>query len=373
MQHALRVGVFPWLLVLAVPVFFVLAPLSFGVVACSSEASKPVSRVAPPEVFNDSFTPVGADAVDTSRFQMAFVSPKGDATPINSSGLKIVVQAQNASPTATWSLYYSKVLRSVADLRPIVEGLPISVTEIDWNTADLASGTYYLVAEGILEEQRSLHWLGSKIEMSAGSQGNGPQVVVGPDVSGRVFYPGQTLSLSFNALSKASSAAVFKLLLSADGGKTWQPVAEDIESSSHEINFDNTFQQSARYKVKVEATVDGQTGAAESSGVFGFASAPVTWRQNLVNGLIKTKCQSCHEVPTVGSSMPPGGGFVVTSWDDVSNSLGSFIGVNSKKGSIFNRTRLGAAAPMPPSSSGLLLTDEERDLLAFWAWGQYQR
>lgn len=300
-------------------------------------------------------------------FRLTFESPSGSQVEVNagSEGLGIKVALFQAPPTATWGLYYSPTLKDIAAATPILEDLPVSITDVKWNTAAMKEGEYYLFAETRAGNVRSIYWLGSKVIIKVDPLDGTPKVVISTATSGQVYLPANTLKVDYSAIVSGGTVSAFNVFLTNDGGATWRQLEDKTTNRSTTITFAAEDVQSSRYKIKVEAEAGAAVGVAESEGFFGFAKAPVVYT-GVVAPVIAAKCATsgCHG--TTGTK----GMFLATSWDPVVNGMGTFDGINAKKERIFQRTRVDG--DMPPAGS-TQLTQAERDLIELWSWGQYRR
>jgi hypothetical protein len=300
-------------------------------------------------------------------FRLTFESPSGSQVEVNagSEGLGIKVALFQAPPTATWGLYYSPTLKDISAATPILEDLPVSITDVKWNTAAMKEGEYYLFAETRAGSVRSIYWLGSKVIIKVDPLDGTPKVVISTPTSGQVYLPTNTLKVDYSAIVSGGTVSSFNVFLTNDGGATWRQLEDKTSNRSTTITFAAEDLQSSRYKIKVEAESGAAVGVAESEGFFGFAKAPVIYT-GVVAPVIAAKCATsgCHGA--TGTK----GLFIATSWDNVVNGAGSFEGINAKKERIFQRTRVDG--DMPPAGS-TQLTQAERDLIELWSWGQYRR
>lgn len=275
------------------------------------------------------------------------------------------IKPWNEPPTATWGLYYTTAFKDLTTARPIFEELPISLTEVDWNKSSVPSGTYYLYAEGRAGGTRSIYWLGTKVTISIGEVSGAPQVVISSAVDQQLFTDGDVLTLNYNAVTTDGTSSLFNIFYSADEGRTWQPLEAGTSAKTFEVTFDSTFTTSARYKIKIEADNGNLVGSAETTGLFGYSAAPISYSGE-IDAVLTAKCATagCHnEQSARGTSR-----FNAESWTDRMNNIETSTGVETNKEKIFERTR--EENDMPPAGSPQL-TQEERDLLALWAWGNY--
>jgi hypothetical protein len=330
--------------------------------SCSSDSSgsSGTARTDPVQTIEDGSQSSGG-------FRLTFESPTGPQVEVNagSDGLGIKIALFQAPPTATWGLYYSPTLKDIAAATPILEDLPVSITEVKWNTAAMKEGEYYLFAETRAGNVRSIYWLGSKVIIKVDPLDGTPKVVISTATSGQVYLPTNTLKVDYSAIVAGGTVSAFNVFLTKDGGATWRQLEDKTTNRSTTITFADTDAQSSRYKIKVEAESGASVGVAESEGFFGFAKAPVSYT-GVVAPVIAAKCATsgCHG--TTGTK----GFFLATSWDNVVSGAGSFEGINTKKERIYQRTRVDG--DMPPAGS-VQLTPAERDLIELWSWRQYPR
>lgn len=328
---------------------------------CSSESTKvPRAGTAPVQTIEDGSQP-------DSGFRLSFESPVAPQVEVNAGqeGLGVKVALSEAPPTATWGLYYSPTLKDIAAAKPILKDLPVSITEVKWNTAAMKEGQYYLFAETRAGDLRSIYWLGSKIVIKVDPLDDTPRVVISTATSGQVLLPGSTLRVDYSAVAAGKTVSSFNVFLTADGGATWRQLEDGTSKTSTTLAFDATSVQSSRYKIKVEAELGTAVGVTESDGYFGFAKEQIRYDRN-VAPVIAAKCgtSGCH------GTQQTKGMFNATSWDNVVNGMVTFEGINTKKERIFLRTR--AENDMPPAGSNQL-TQAERDLIELWSWNQYRR
>lgn len=338
--------------------------------SCSSEDGKvykvrtdeAISQADPNTVVDDG---IRKELFESKDFKLTFEAPAEEEVSIGSDGLTVRVRPWNEPPTSTWSLYYTTAFKDLTTTRPIFEDLPISLTEVDWNTATVPSGTYYLFAEGRSGAKRSIYWLGTKVTVTIDEESAGPIVVISSALDGNIYGNGDTLTIAYNAVSTNGSSSKYDVFISPDGGQNWQALEAGTDAESFTITFDSEYQRSARYKIRVDADDGEFLGSAESVGLFGFSPNPVTYTGE-IKAILEAKCATagCHDETSARGENR----FNAGSWEDRTNNVGTSTGVNTNQEAIIDRTR--RENDMPPTDSPQL-TQEERDLLALWAWGDY--
>jgi uncharacterized membrane protein len=138
-------------------------------------------------------------------------------------------------------------------------------------------------------------------------------------------------------------------------GSLWQIVEDNISADVNQVEWvvPSDATQGARYRIRVVASDGKQISEAVNNKVFGVTATPVIYTAQVQN-ILNNKCATaCHEGALPRANL----------------NLTNYTGANAAKQGILDRTRDNAASPMPPVTDSRKLTDEERDLLQLWFWG----
>lgn len=291
----------------------------------------------------------GSDGGNGGR-ALSFVSP----TQATDGGgtLSVVVSFTNVATDATWNLYYA----TKADAKTgtaIAEDLPVDTTSVDWDTATLAPGTYYLYATLVAGGETTRHPATAPITIAEdGDTPNAkPQIKITVPNGEEVFVAGTPQQVTFTGQDADGDALKYKVEYSPDGGTTWTVLADAITATTYDWNVAG-LAQGINYRVRVSVD-DGKGGTASvvSAKSFGVATQPVTFAAGF-GAMLQQRCGNCHATGRVNA-----GQFRSDNYD-LAN-----IGVNDKTNNIKNRIDAGTMPPAGPLGAA------DKALLTMWFWG----
>jgi hypothetical protein len=328
--------------------------LAFG---CGSKKSikKVESAAATADAPEDASEGDQKEEVPVKPMALNFISPKSDNTIAVKSYLEIEVEITDPHPSTKWSLYYSKEKGAMTGGAAIAEDLAVDTTKITWDVTFVESGTYYLFATLRTEGSDVVFTNEQAIEVSSSYVTNkGPSARINFPVGDTVYAPGATISIAYIVTDAEGDATTAKLEYTNDG-TTWTSLTDtlDLAQNNYDWTIPANAPQSARYRIRVVASDGKSTTTSYNDKVFGVTATPVSFEAGVKQALA-TNCASCH------TGALPQGSFA----SDVFTSAVP-AGVSERKASILERTREGAASPMPPNGT---MPVAARDTIQLWMW-----
>lgn len=315
--------------------------------------------------------PPAADAspvetVAAKDLRLTFVSPNEEEGAADSEISIEVNFAESVTPTATWSLLYTDNGNSVENGKVIVSDLPITENKVNWQTAFVEPGIWYLFATLREGEIVSVHRASVTVTVGGDAIGDNRAPAVQFDVPNndrilgdRVFITNGT-AITHNIKWKATdpdgdTGLTYSVHYTTDDGQSWNDIALDLANDVSEVDWQIAAQpvRSARYRIKITAQdSNGSVSSIVSPEPFGVTQTAVTFNGALQNAT--DKCTGCHDATVTPTTY---GYLDMTLYQNA----GTADGVKDELNDIVTRTRSGASAPMPPNGN---LSDAERDL--FW-------
>lgn len=323
-------------------------------VACLDKKSKKndgASSAAVEETTEESST------VADKSVSMKFLSPADDSQKVvKGASYDLAVEFINASATATWSVFYTPTKDSIAGGLAILEDLPVSLTKITWDTSFVDPGTYYVYVVLVNEDISNIYNAPGPFKFEGNLDLNkAPVATIASPEGDRSYAPGDKIAITFTAVDADDDPLDVKIEYTANGS-LWQIVEDNIgaDVNQYEWSIPNDAVQGARYRIRVVASDGKQTSEAVNNKVFGVTSTPVIYTAQIQN-ILNTNCATvgCHEGALPKKNID----------------LTTYNGANTNKQGVLDNTRPNAALQMPPVSDPRKLTDEQRDLIQLWYWG----
>jgi hypothetical protein len=321
--------------------------------ACSSKKSKK-DNAGPVGVLDESTEE--SSTVGDKSITMKFLSPADNSQKVVKGGsYDISVEFINATATATWSVFYTPTKDSVAGGVAVLEDLPVSLTKITWDTSFVDPGTYYVYVVFLHDGITNIYNAPGSFKFEGNLDLNQAPVatIASPD-GDRLYAPGDSIPITFTAVDADEDPLDINIEYTTNGSQ-WQIIEDNISAEVNQVQWQvpNDAVQGARYRIRVVASDGKETSEAVNNKVFGVTATPVIYTGQ-VQTILNTKCAAaCHE------GVLPTGNLNLTTYN----------GANAAKQGVLDRTRITAGSPMPPITDIRKLSEEERDLLQLWFWG----
>ncbi len=309
---------------------------------------------------NTSADPITSDAKKKDDKRFRFVTP---AAALTAAGVVAIAMEFTGTPAdATWSVYYATGASSTNGTA-IETDLPITQTQVDWDTADVAAGDYYLYAVLKTGEGTGRSNAGVTITVSEAGEGEGegdggtpgpnakPTLALDFPNGENVFVAGAPQAIKFTAADADDDTLKYKIEFSADGGTTWSQVAADVTATTYDWDVAG-LAQGINYRVRVTAD-DGNGGTVQSQSAksFGVATTPMTFAAGF-GAMLTQRCGGCHATGRVNQAQFRSDNFDLAT-----------IGVSDKMNNIKGRIEAGTMPTAGP------LGNPDKAVLTMWIWG----
>ncbi|MBC7532306.1 MAG: hypothetical protein H7318_12060 [Oligoflexus sp.] len=274
----------------------------------------------------------------------SFVRPLANGEAADSS-FTVELAMSNAAASATRKLYYTQVFGAVTGGTQIGGTLPLTTSQVIWNTSLLTPGTYYLYTQVTkLGTTSSLASTGGVSVSHPPAPNNAPVVAVTSPDGAVTLSASTTAAIHFTSSDADGDALTFTIELSSNGGTSWTSLATGVTSSPYAWVIPSGQTQGIAYRLRVTAD-DGRGSSVSdtSNSNFGIANESLTFTSP-IQAIMQASCTSCHTGLNVYSS---GGS-----------------GTYDKRLTILSRVSNDS---MPPGTPKLTTLQKERIQLWIWA------
>jgi hypothetical protein len=287
--------------------------------------------------------------VDPKALQLILAEPTVGASEDQ---LVVTVSVQNPVKDATWTLFFS-ASQDLSQPTAIASDLPITQTQITWDTSAMAAGSYYIYAE-VVADGKNLVFKNTKpvvIEEDQVPGVNGkPTLALQFPLGENVFVVGTPQNIRWEASDPDNDPVSYKLEYSANGGTTWTMIADNVTEKTYSWPATG-LTQGITYKIRVTASDDkGATAVAASPRNFGVALTPMTFAAGF-GAMMTARCGNCHATGRPNQAQFRSNNYALAT-----------IGVAAKQMNIKTRIENNT---MPPAGA---LGPADKEILTMWLW-----
>ena len=230
--------------------------------------------------------------VDPKALQLVIAEPTAGAS---ADQLVVAVTIKNPAKDATWTLFYSPN-QDLSQPTAIESDLPVTQTQVTWDTSALAAGSYYLYAD-VAADGKNLVFKNTKPvvieEDEIPGVNNKPTLSLQFPLGENVFVVGTPQNIRWEASDPDNDPITYKLEYSGDGGTNWTMIAENVTEKTYAWPATG-LTQGITYKVRVTASDDkGASAVAASPKNFGVALTPMTFAAGF-GAMLTARCGNCH-------------------------------------------------------------------------------